>query len=101
MSQVLVLFIGALFWLVPARALAASRQALVIGSNQGLGSEPVLAFAEQDAEGMARIFKEVGGMPADRVQLLTGRRLGEPQDGFERPGSRTVRRSLGFPLRAR
>jgi hypothetical protein len=75
--QLLVLLVGALTWLVSAHALAASRQALVIGSNQGLGSEPVLTFAEQDAEGMARIFKEVGGMAADRVHLLTGRRLVE------------------------
>ena len=66
---------GFLLWILPALVSAASRHALVYGANEGLASEPVLAFAEKDAERMARIFREVGGMPPERVRLLQGRPL--------------------------
>lgn len=64
-------------WLFCGRASAAPRRALVIGSNAGLASEPVLEFAEQDAARMAQIFADVAGMSPENIQLLTGRPLGE------------------------
>lgn len=76
-SPLLGLVFGAALCLATAQAAAAVRRALVIGSNHGLSTEPVLEFAEQDAERMALIFQEVGGMPAGRVRVLTGRRLVE------------------------
>src|SRR5688572_23497326 len=60
-----------------AQASAAPRRALVIGSNAGLASEPVLEFAEQDATRMAKIFADVAGMSPGNIQLLTNRPLGE------------------------
>lgn len=60
-----------------ASASAAPRRALVIGSNVGLVTEPVLEFAEQDAARMAQIFADVAGMVPGDIQLLTGRPLGE------------------------
>lgn len=59
------------------QASAAPRRAIVIGSNEGLASEPVLEFAEQDAARMAKIFADVAGMSPSNIQLLTGRPLGE------------------------
>jgi len=58
-------------------AVASSRQALVIGSNQGLAYEPILEFAERDAQRMGEVFADVAGMTSARVRVLTGRRLAE------------------------
>lgn len=64
-------------WLAGGEAQAAPRRALVIGTNAGLPSDPVLEFAEQDAARMAKIFGDVAGMSPENVQLLTGRPLGD------------------------
>lgn len=71
------LLLGIALLLFCALARAEPPRALVIGSNEGLASEPILEYAEQDARRMARIFADVAGIPDSRIQLLTGRPLGE------------------------
>ncbi len=69
--------------LTSQRAEAAVRRfAVLIGNNQGASVEMPLRYAESDAERMAAVFRELGGVqPADLVVLT-----GESED--------TVRRTL-------
>jgi hypothetical protein len=69
--------LGAFVTLLCREGAASPPRALVIGSNQGLASEPILEFAEQDARRTAQIFSDVAGMQPARVHLLVGRPLVE------------------------
>jgi hypothetical protein len=71
------LVVSGLLSALTATAWAAPRRALVIGSNEGLGFEPVLEFAEQDARRISKIFADFGGMSSESIRLLTGRPLSE------------------------
>lgn len=62
-------------FLLAETAVADGRHAIVIGTNEGLASEPVLEFAESDARRMAQTFVDVRAMSRDRVTVLTGSSL--------------------------
>ena len=48
------------------------RVAVVVGNNVGGGSQPALRFAEADAEKLAHVLAELGGVRADDLTLLRG-----------------------------
>lgn len=76
--------------LVAGAALAAPlRTGLFVGSNVGLGAEPPLQFAEDEAREMARVFEDLGGFPRDRVQVLAG-----PSAGDVRQAMRAIEAGL-------
>lgn len=56
-------------------AHANGRHAVVIGTNRGLPTEPVLEFAESDARRVAQTFVDVEAVARDQVTLVTGRSL--------------------------
>lgn len=55
-----------------ARADEVARFAVVAGNNVGLASAEPLRYAERDAERMARLLEEIGGVREDRLTLLAG-----------------------------
>ena len=70
-------------WLVLAAALVAgtplaraaappdpAAHALVVGSNAGGRGQAELRFAERDARRMAEVLRELGGFPAEQVDLV-------------------------------
>ncbi len=75
--SVCALLLGLSLALLSAPVSAAPSRALVIGSNEGLASEPVLEYAEQDARRMGQVIGDVAGLPRTQIQVLTGRPLGE------------------------
>lgn len=67
----------------PARADAAVRRfAVIVGNNHGASVEMPLRYAESDAERVAAVFRELGGVSPADMTILTG----ESED--------TVRRTL-------
>ncbi|WP_108076115.1 caspase family protein [Vitiosangium sp. GDMCC 1.1324] len=63
--------LGVLLLLLPARAPAETVRLLVsIGANVGAPEDPVLSFADDDAERVRRLFIELGGVRTDRAYLL-------------------------------
>ncbi len=59
------------------------RLGLVVGHNRGLDDDPRLQFAESDAQKIAELFQEVGGMDEDRVILLKSPRPEELENAFK------------------
>lgn len=53
-------------------ALAEERHAIVIGNNRGEAGEVPLRYAEADAEKMAGVLLDVGGVAAEHLVLLQG-----------------------------
>jgi len=59
--------------LAPSVAFAGwQRFAVVAGSNRGQAREQALRYAEDDARRVADVLRGPGGVPSDRLQLLTG-----------------------------
>jgi hypothetical protein len=56
----------------PSRADTA-RYAVVIGNDQGAADEPPLHYAESDAQRVAALLGEVGGVPGENLIVLRGR----------------------------
>jgi hypothetical protein len=67
------LLLVALTWSGRAEA---TRRALVIGENVGLGPDAPLRFAEDDARSVAATLEEVAGVRHEEMTLLTGASLG-------------------------
>jgi hypothetical protein len=65
-----------------------ARFALLIGSNLGDPSEPVLRHAENDATRMAQTLRLLGEFPADQVVLMTGATASELRDALIRMNAR-------------
>ena len=59
-----------LFSLLLDLASAEERYALVIGSNQGDTSDPLLSFAEEDARRVAQVLQDLGQVSPDAVVTL-------------------------------
>ncbi len=59
-----------LFSLLVGLAAAEQRYALVVGSNQGDATDPLLSFAEEDARRVAQVFQDLGQIPPDAVVTL-------------------------------
>ena len=56
----------------PARA-ATQRLLLAIGANVGEPDDPVLSYADEDAQRVRQVFVELGGVRPDRASLLLDR----------------------------
>jgi hypothetical protein len=70
-SRLACLFALCLGFARPARADGRLHSyALVIGSNRGGEGQGQLAYAEQDAERMAALLRELGRTPEDHIELL-------------------------------
>ncbi len=54
------------------RAMAEVRHAIVIGNNRGESGENPLRYAEDDAEKIAAVLLDVGGVAAENLVLLRG-----------------------------
>jgi hypothetical protein len=80
--QVSILALGAAI-AAPARADTV-RVALVVGANRGGASTAPLRYAERDAQRFARVLAEVGGVPPDRLLLLSAPTSDELRKGFDR-----------------
>jgi hypothetical protein len=65
-----------------------ARFALLVGSNLGDVTEPVLRHAEDDATRMAQTLRLMGDFPADQVVLMTGATAGELRDALIRMNAR-------------
>jgi hypothetical protein len=59
----------------PARA-ATHRLLLAVGANVGDPDDPVLSYADEDAQRVRQVFVELGGVRADRASLLVDRDAG-------------------------
>ncbi|MBT8452346.1 MAG: caspase family protein [Deltaproteobacteria bacterium] len=68
------LLLGALLCVLAweSAALAEERHAVVIGNNRGEAGELPLRYAEADAEKMAGVLLDVGGVAAENLVLLQG-----------------------------
>jgi hypothetical protein len=55
---------------------AVQRFAIVVGNNQGYGTDAPLRYAESDAEKMGRVLRELGGYRPENVVLLRGESAG-------------------------
>jgi hypothetical protein len=60
----------------------AGRFALLVGSNLGDRSDPVLRHADSDATRLAQTLRLMGGFPADQVVLITGATASEMHDAL-------------------
>lgn len=59
------------------------RLGLVVGHNRGLDDDPRLQYAESDAQKIAELFQEVGGMDEDHIILLKSPRPEELENAFK------------------
>lgn len=66
------LALAALLTLCPRGAPALERILVAVGQNRGLVGDPVLRYAEQDAERFARVMVALGGVEAPDVYLRPG-----------------------------
>lgn len=57
-------------WLTASQGRAASRFAILIGSNEGEAGEPRLHFAERDAQRMRDVLTRLGSVHAEDVLML-------------------------------
>ena len=69
----------------------AAAHALVVGSNAGGRGQAELRFAERDARRMAEVLRELGGFPAEQVDLV----LGPSRSQLDRALDRLARRVAG------
>ncbi len=69
-------------WAFPAWA-GTERLALVVGHNRGAPPHAPLRFAEADAEKVAAVLQELGGVKAEQLKLLKGADKAAVLDGFE------------------
>jgi len=51
---------------------ATHRYAVIVGHDRGADGQPVLQFAQDDAEKLARVLTELGGVAATDLWLLRG-----------------------------
>jgi hypothetical protein len=70
--------------LVPTRAHATERFAIVVGNNEGAPERARLWFAERDAEQFAHTLSELGDFTADHVRLLKGKSPNEIRAELDR-----------------
>lgn len=72
--RALLAFVALCLFLVMASPAYAGLQrfAVVIGNNEGQGSEPKLKFAETDAGKMRDVLRDLGDFPAGNIVFLSG-----------------------------
>ncbi len=85
----------ALLLVAPLQAAAASRFAVVVGSNAGATGRPRLWFAEQDAERFRRTLVELGEFAEDRVVLLRGVGTARVREALAATEARVARARAG------
>ena len=74
--RVVLVAAALLLCLVSSARAAPVRHAIIIGTNQGLGAEPLLEFAQSDARRVATTLTELGVVSPGTLSLL----LDEPLD---------------------
>lgn len=79
-----------------AAPVQAQRYAVVIGSNHGAPSEPVLRFAQTDARRVAQVLRELGRVQPEHLFLL----LDPEPEAVRTTLARIERRVAGDPERA-
>ena len=79
------LFLAVSALLIPVSAKTV-RLGLVVGHNRGADEDPRLQFAESDAQKMAELFLEVGGMDEDHLILLKSPRPEDMDKAFQEIG---------------
>jgi len=72
----------------PKATAETRRLAVVVGSNLGSGARPKLQFAETDADRMADVLSDLGGVRAGDLWLLKKSSLGEVRRSFEEASRR-------------
>jgi uncharacterized caspase-like protein len=77
-----------------ANVHAADRLALVVGNNHGGGSKPALRYAERDAQQVAQVLRDLGGV--GRVRVLLGRSAADLRRAFDEVKSEARDRSVLF-----
>ena len=76
---------------LPALARAdTQRLAIIVGNNAGTGRAPALRFAQRDAERMADVLVEVGGLARADIELLRGASAGELRGALQRVRARVA-----------
>jgi hypothetical protein len=71
----------ALLVLLARRAEAqVERYAVIVGNNHGAADEPPLRWAEDDADKIARVLRDLGGFPAENLLVIKG----DSADGVRR-----------------
>ncbi len=80
----------------PARA-ETRRLAVLVGHNVGAGPRPPLRYAERDAEKLARVLGELGGIARDDLLLINGQPLASLRAAMDRARARVAewRRQTG------
>lgn len=68
----------------PVTAQQVERFALVVGANSGGGDRPRLQYAVADAERVARVMGELGGVSEQNETLLRDPKVGELLDAIDR-----------------
>jgi hypothetical protein len=81
----LALTVGA----TPARA-ETRRLAVLVGHNAGAGARPPLRYAERDAEKLARVLGELGGIASDDLFLVNGQPLASLRVAMEQARARVA-----------
>ena len=79
----ILLTIFVLLLAVPAQA-ATVRLGLFVGNNIGFGDDEPLRHAEREAEDLAKVFQEMGGLARDRTVVLQGATAEVLQDAVAR-----------------
>jgi Caspase domain len=74
-------------WSGSARA-EIRRLAVVVGNNEGSGRSPALRYAEHDAERMAEVLVDLGGLGRGDVELLRGAPVEALRASLERVSAR-------------
>lgn len=75
------------------------RLAIVVGNNAGSGAQPPLRFAEADADKLAGVLTEIGGVRAEDLTLLRGRSRTELELALARARDRVAAyRKRGFDV---
>jgi hypothetical protein len=73
----------------PARA-ETRRLAVLVGHNAGAGARPPLRYAERDAEKLARVLGELGGIASEDLLLVNGQPLASIRVAMERARARVA-----------
>ena len=73
----------------PARA-ETRRLAVLVGHNVGAGARPPLRYAERDAEKLARVLGELGGVAQEDLLLINGQPLASIRAAMERARARVA-----------
>ena len=91
LSLSLLLAVLAFFWSPSSKAGETRRYAVVIGANRGLPDESPLRYAEHDAERVAELLHDLGGVYEENIVLLRGNEAKDVERVLGEMGDRIAR----------